>query len=107
MAVRDVLGGEHEEHESAHGSHDPMTPEKYKDFRETMKHLKHGALRHQLGLPKDGSPIPVEKLEEASHSKDELLAHRARLALAFRHMSHGHHSPHEEEFGLNDAHDEK
>lgn len=42
-------------------------------------HMKKNALHKQLGVKK-GQKIPEKKLEKAEHSKNPLLAKRARLA---------------------------
>ena len=49
---------------------------------------KPGALRKTLGAKK-GEPIPVSKLEKASHSKNPTTAKRANLALTLRSMKKG------------------
>jgi hypothetical protein len=41
--------------------------------------MKKGALRKELGV-KEGKKIPAAKIEKATHSKNKLLAKRARLA---------------------------
>lgn len=46
-------------------------------------HLKKGALRSELDVPK-GKKIPAGKLEKAAHSSNPLLKKRAVLAENFR-----------------------
>ena len=53
--------------------------------------LKKGALHRQLGIPED-QPIPAARLEQAAHSKNPLLAKRARTAKMIKGLPR-HHGP--------------
>lgn len=48
-------------------------------------HLKKGALREELHVPK-GKNIPAKKLEKAAHSSNPTLKKRAVLAETFKKM---------------------
>lgn len=53
-----------------------------------QKAIKHpGALHRDLGVPQ-GKKIPLGKIEEAAHSSDAKIRHRAQLALTMRHFHH-------------------
>ena len=48
--------------------------------------IKHpGALHRELGVP-EGQKIPERKIEKATHSDNETMARRARLAETLSHM---------------------
>jgi hypothetical protein len=44
-----------------------------------LHHLRHGGLHKALGID-ESETIPKSKIEEASHSSNEHLAHMARFA---------------------------
>ncbi len=100
MALEHLLGGDGD-HEAAadHSEHDPVAPHALMD---SIHHLRKGALHAQLHVPV-GTDIPVERLEEASHSHDQLLARRARLALTMRSWHHGRPGPHDSEAGVHSS----
>jgi hypothetical protein len=53
-----------------------------------QKAIKHpGALHRMLGVKK-GKKIPAKRLAAATHSRNPLLARRARLAQTLSHMRH-------------------
>lgn len=52
------------------------------------KPLKKGALKAQLGIPKD-KPIPASRLDAATHSSDPMERKRAILAKNMRGWRHG------------------
>lgn len=58
---------------------------KTKDF---LKDLKTGSLHKDLGVPLD-KPIPADKLDKATHSKDPLIKKRAILAKNMRSWNRG------------------
>jgi hypothetical protein len=49
--------------------------------------LRKGGLHRALGIP-EGTEIPKEKIEEATHSENEHLAHMARFAQTMSHFKH-------------------
>lgn len=57
-----------------------------KDFIKGM-HLKEGALRHTLDVPK-GKNISQKKMEKALHSRNPLTRKRAVLAKTLKNMHH-------------------
>ena len=58
--------------------------EKKKKWIQEM-HMKKGALRKELHA-KAGKKIPEAKLKKAEHSKNKLLAKRAKLAETLSHL---------------------
>lgn len=47
--------------------------------------IKKGALHKEMGVP-EGKNIPAKKLEKAAHSKNSILAKRARLAETLKNL---------------------
>lgn len=51
-------------------------------------HVKEGALHHMLHVP-EGEKIGLERMKQASHSKNPMLRKRAIAGLGLSHMHHG------------------
>lgn len=52
-----------------------------------LHHLKKGGLHKALGVPQDQT-IPKERVAKAAHSKNEHVAHMARMAETMSHFQH-------------------
>lgn len=52
-----------------------------------MHHLRKGGLHRALGVP-EGETIPQSKIEAATHSKNEHVAHMARFAKTMGKFKH-------------------
>lgn len=98
-AAHHILSGGADEHAAteahAEPEHDPVA--QYHRLRETISHLRKGALHRQMGY-EPNAKIPKEALEKAAKSSDVLLARRARLALTMESWGRGRAHPGDEEF---------
>lgn len=53
-----------------------------------IHHLRRGGLHRALGVP-EGDKIPADKIEAATHSENDHVAHMARFAQTLKGMHHG------------------
>jgi hypothetical protein len=59
-------------------------------LNQDLIHLQHGGLHRALGVPQ-GEPIPLEKLEEAMHSKSPHVRSMANFASVLEGFHHANH----------------